>query len=319
MKDQPVPFGQLAGKRRRMEGEMETISMTNEVRFSKIVAGFMRVIDSGLSPKEVLAHVHECLEMGVTTFDHADVYGNYHCEGFFGQAVLAKEPSLRGKMQLVTKGGIVLPGYRGNEVLYYDTTKEYLMAECERSLRELHTDHVDVFLVHRPDPLMNYEELAQTLDEIVASGKARAVGVSNFEPSQLRALQAFMKNPIATNQVELSVFAVDNLFNGVTDLALEQGMPLMIWSPVAGGRLFSGEDEKSVRIREAAGQVAEAHGVPLEEVLYAWVNACAGRLCPIVGSFKIERIKTAKKAMEIPLTRPQWFELLQASRGYPVP
>ena len=191
---------------------MEQVQLTKGVALSRIVAGCMRIQDSGLDDGALLRFVEACLDMGVDSFDHAPVYGRYTCEKRFGDAVLRKAPALRARMKLVTKAGITLPGVEGNKHIYYDAQKSSILKEVDASLQKLATDHVDLLLIHRPDPLTSPEETAEALEAVVRQGKALSVGVSNYAPAQFEALQRFLPVPLVTNQLEFSVKSVGQLF-----------------------------------------------------------------------------------------------------------
>ena len=289
------------------------------MELSQVIVGCMRAKDAGMEGEEMLRFVEGCLDLGIDSFDHAPVYGGYTCEKIFGDAVLRKEPQLRKKMKLVTKAGIVLPGVEGNKAIYYKSTKKEILKEIEESLEKLGTDYVDLLLVHRPDPLADPEETADALETVVKEGKALHVGVSNFMPSQITMLQSFMSVPLVTNQMELSVKCVDNFFNGVLDDAFTRRIPLMAWSPLGGGSVFTGEDEQSVRLRDVLGQIAEEHGTTMDAVMYAWLFAHPVRIAAITGTMNINRIKTAVKAQELSLSYDEWYRILAASRGFDVP
>lgn len=298
---------------------MKTIKISDSLEISKVVAGCMRAKDAGMQGDMFLKFVEECMDMGITTFDHAPVYGGYECDKLFGDAVLRKNPFLRGKMQIVTKAGIVLPGRYGNKNIYYDSRREEIIRETEESLQRLGTDYIDILLVHRPDPLANPAETAEALDTLVAQGKVRYVGVSNFMPSQVEMLQSYMKNRIVINQMELSVKTTENYFNGVVDDAFTRRMPLMAWSPLGGGSVFSGEDEQSVRLRTAIGEIAEAHNTSIDTIMYAWLHMHPVKIASITGTMNIERVKKAVEALDVELSYDEWYEILAASRGYQVP
>lgn len=298
---------------------MKTIKISNSLEISKVVAGCMRAKDAGMQGDKFLNFVEECMDMGITTFDHAPVYGGYECDKLFGDAVLRKNPSLRNKMQIVTKAGIVLPGRNGNKNIYYDSRRQEIIKETEESLQRLGTDYIDILLVHRPDPLVNPAETAEALDTLVAQGKVRYVGVSNFMPSQVEMLQSFMKNKIVINQMELSVKTTENYFNGVVDDAFTRRIPLMAWSPLGGGSVFSGEDEQSVRLRATIGEIAEAYNTSMDTIMYAWLHMHPVKIAAITGTMNIDRIKKAVEALDVELSYDEWYEILAASRGYQVP
>lgn len=298
---------------------MEYIKLTDKVKLSRVIAGCMRIADSGIEGESLLAFVEECLAMGVTTFDHAPVYGGYTCEKRFGDAVLRAKPELRNKMQIVTKTGIVLPGKNGNKTIYYESTKAEIEKELEESLQNLGTDYVDLLLIHRPDILGNPEEIAETLDYLVTSGKVLSVGVSNYTPAQINTLQSYLKTQLVTNQVELSAKATTNFFNGTIDDALFRKMPLMAWSPLGGGSIFSGESEQEVRLRTKLESVAEEYKTTIDVIMYAWLFRHPVKAMAITGTMNIKRLKRSIEALDIFLTYDEWYGILEASQGYPVP
>lgn len=298
---------------------MNKIKLSADLELSQVVMGCMRIVDSGISGEELLKLAETCIDMGVTSFDHAPVYGGYTCEKVFGDNVLRKRPDLRDKMQLITKTGIVLKGREGNQTIYYKSTKEEILKEMDESLEKLGTDHVDLLLVHRPDPLADPAETADALETLVKQGKTLHVGVSNFMPSQVQMLQSKMSIPLVTNQMELSVKNTENFFNGVVDDALTREMPLMAWSPLGGGSVFKGQDEQSVRLREALTEIAQKHGTSIDAVMYAWLFVHPARIAAITGTMNAQRIKTAVDAAGLTLNYDEWYKILEVSRGYSVP
>ena len=296
---------------------MEHIALTEKLEFSRIIAGCMRTLDAGMDGDKLRAFVHGCMDLGIDTFDHAPVYGAGKCEKIFGDEVLRKDPSLRDKMKIVTKAGIILPGQKGNSHIYYDSTKENILAEMDASLERLGTDHVDLLLIHRPDVLSNPQETAEALAQIVKEGKALNVGVSNYEPAQLEALQKYLPVKVVANQMEFSVKATYNFFNGVVDNAQMNQTGLM--SPLGGGSVFKGEDEQSVRLRAEIQKIAEAHQVSMDVVMYAFVLRHPAKIMPITGTMNLDRVKNAVDALKLELTYDEWYAILAASRGFDVP
>lgn len=298
---------------------MRKIKLSADLELSQVVMGCMRIVDSKISEEDLLKNVEACLDMGVTSIDHAPVYGCYTCEKIFGDAVLRKRPELRSKMEIITKTGIVLPGREGNKTIYYKSTKEEILKEMDESLEKLGTDYVDLLLVHRPDPLADPSETADALETLVKQGKVRQVGVSNFMPSQMTMLQSRLSLPITTNQMELSVKNTDNFFNGVVDDAFTRKMPLMAWSPLGGGSVFKGEDEQSVRLRAVLTEIAQDHGTTMDAIMYAWLFVHPVQIAAITGTMNADRIRTAAEATDISLSYDEWYRILEASRGYSVP
>src|ERR1041385_2092502 len=229
--------------------------------FSRIVAGAWRW--HTVSPETIERLALVALEQGITSFDHADIYGDHTNEERFGQ-VIAKNPSLRNKMELITKCGIKFPSAKRTapRVKHYDTSKEHIVWSAENSLKMLHTDRIDLLLIHRPDPLLNPFEVAEAFAQLKKEGKVLHFGVSNFTPSQFRMLQKHLSFPLVTNQIEISLSRIDPLFNGDLDLMLELAVSPMAWSPLAGGKLMAGE-------REVFG-VASKYDASYSQLALAW-------------------------------------------------
>ena len=264
--------------------------------FSRVVAGFMRLNEWNMSTAALLGFIHICLDLGITTFDHADIYGGYTCEELFGRA-LAAEPALRGRIEMVTKCGIqlVTPNRPDTRVKHYDTSREHIIASAERSLCTLHTDTLDLLLIHRPDPLMNADETAAALGELRSSGKIRHAGVSNFTPRQFDLLQSRLDFPLVTNQIELSLLHLDPLHDGTLDRLQQLRVPPMIWSPLAGGRLFDPGDERARRVRAALEAIGSAIGASAEQVALAWLLSHPARVLPVMGTGKEEGFPENKR------------------------
>jgi predicted oxidoreductase len=300
---------------------MNRVQMAEDLSFSRIVHGLWRLADWNFSDEELITLIEQCLELGITTFDHADIYGSYTCESLFGRA-LAKKPELREKIEIVTKCGIVLesPNRPEHRSHHYNTGKEHIIASVERSLQNLKTDYIDTLLIHRPDPFMDPEEVADAFSALKTAGKVRHFGVSNFKSHQFTMLQSYLDMDLITNQIELSAYQLENFEDGTLNLCLEKRIAPMAWSPLAGGKVFSGTGEKTVRLRNALLKVAEDIGAnDIDEVLFAWLLNHPARIMPIVGSGRIERIEHAVGALSYKLNRDQWFEIYQSSLGHDVP
>nr|WP_228545110.1 aldo/keto reductase [Burkholderia pseudomultivorans] len=291
--------------------------------FSRIVFGMWRIGDWALSGRERRALVEAALELGVTSFDHADIYGDYTAESLFGD-VLAEAPHLRERMQIVTKCGIRLVSARrpAHGIKHYDTRAAHLVASVEQSLRALRTDRIDLLLLHRPDPLMDADEVAATFARLRRDGKVREFGISNFMPAQAELLQERMRAlgmSLATNQVECSLLHLAPLDDGTFDQAQRWRCPPMLWSPLAGGRVLTDASPAATRVRACAERIGAALGVPATVVLFAWLLALPCRPLPIVGSSRIAALREAVAATRVTLEREHWFELLHAARGADVP
>jgi predicted oxidoreductase len=262
--------------------------------------------------------IESCLETGVDVFDHADIYGHYTTEAEFGKA-LQESPSLRERMQLITKCGIrlVTPNRPDHQIKSYDTSLRHIVASAEQSLRNLHTDRIDLLLVHRPDPLMDPQEVAEAFRLLSESGKVLRFGVSNFNTDQVDLLRRH--HPVEANQVEVSVLHTDCLYNGVLDQAIREGIGIQAWSPLGAGKLNGDStDERARRVTAMADILAGKHGCKPGQILLAWLHRHPARIVPVVGTTRIERIRDAVGSKEIRLSAEEWFMLLRASTGHEV-
>ncbi|WP_105634252.1 aldo/keto reductase [Cronobacter dublinensis] len=285
--------------------------------FSRLVMGYWRLMEWNYAPRDLVGFIEQHLELGITTVDHADIYGDYQCEAAFGEA-LRLAPHLREKMEIVTKCGIATTAKPENTIGHYITDRAHITHSAENSLRLLNTDVLDLLLIHRPDPLMDADEIAEAFLALHKSGKVRHFGVSNFTPAQFSLLQSRLPFTLATNQVEISPVHQPLLLDGTLDLLQQLRIRPMAWSCLGGGRLFS--DERYAPLRAELQQVAEETGAETpEQVVYAWVMRLPSRPLPIIGSGKIERVKSAVGALSLELSRQQWFRIRKAALGYDVP
>ncbi|MBN8591484.1 MAG: aldo/keto reductase [Anaerolineae bacterium] len=293
---------------------------SGDLQLSQIIPGLMRLLQWNLSREQLIGWINTCIDLGMTSFDHADIYGSYQVEAAFGEA-LAASPGLRDRIEIVTKCGIALlsPQRPAHTVHHYNTTRQHIIASAERSLRNFQTDRLDLLLIHRPDALMDADEVAAALNELLHSGKVRAIGVSNFTPFQWDLLQSRLDTPLVTNQVELSLTFLNTLHDGTLDQAQQLRRPPMIWSPLAGGRLFSQNDERSVRVRAVLERIAAAHGVAPDVIALAWVLAHPSKPLPVLGTGNLDRIRASAQALTVTLDRQEWFALWEASAGREVP
>lgn len=291
--------------------------LSEKYSLSPLSLGVWRMPEWNLNDSEILALFETAVDLGVTTIDHADIYGGYTCEERFGKLV---PTSLRQKMQLVTKCGIKLvsPNRPEHRLKTYDTSRKHIIASVETSLKNLRTDCIDALLLHRPNPLMNADEIAEAFTALRKAGKALAFGASNFTPSQISLLQSRLPFKLMTNQIEFSVLHLNPMYDGVLDQAQERSMPPMAWSPLAGGRLFA-DGEKNWRVRNELASVANETGASIEQIAFAWIMKHPAKPMPIIGTGKIERLKEIVKSEAIELSDEQWFRILKASTGQDVP
>ncbi len=292
---------------------MDRIEIANGVEFSRLVYGMWRLADDAdTTTKHVRAKIDACLEQGITTMDQADIYGGYGAEEVLG-AALTEDPSLRDRIELVSKCGIVAPMGRHSDkaVKHYDTSRAYIEAAVEQSLRDMHTDRLDLLLVHRPDPMMDHRETGAALDALVASGKVRAVGVSNFRPWDVELLQSAMENRLATNQIEISLKEIRPFTSGDVAFLQRHDMPLMAWSPLGGGDLISGTGA----LGDKLDAIAVEYGVDRGAVAVAFLLAHPARILPVLGTNNLGRIGKISDALKVKLDRQSWFKLYEAALG----
>jgi predicted oxidoreductase len=287
------------------------------IEISHLVYGMWRLgDDADTSTAHVQAKVEACLAQGITTMDQADIYGGYTAEAILGAALRAA-PALRDQIEIVTKCDIVAPVGRHSaaRVKHYDTSAAHITASVEASLRDMATDRIDLLLIHRPDPLMDHHETGAALDGLVASGKVRAVGVSNFRPWDYTLLQSAMSQPLVTNQIELSLNCREPFTNGDLAFLQERGVAPMAWSPLAGGHLRA-EANASLSARlDALGREA---GCDWTAVAVAWLLRHPARVIPVLGTNTLSRIASISDALRVPMDRQTWFELLTLAQGHEV-
>jgi len=297
---------------------MERIDLTSSVSLSRLVYGMWRLgDDSDTSPAHVQAKIEACLSQGITTMDQADIYGDYGAEEILGNC-LKQVPALREKIEIVTKCGIIAPvgRYASARGKSYDTSRAHILSSVEHSLKLMNIEQIDLLLIHRPDPFMDHVETAEALDGLVESGKVKAVGVSNFRPWDWTLLQSAMDTQLATNQIEMSVLAHSAFTNGDLAFLQQHGVPPMAWSPLAGGKLFSG-DHAGVSDRLSA--VANAQSVDIAAVAVAWLLAHPAIIMPVLGTNNLERIASISDAEKVQMDRETWFEIYTSALGQEVP
>lgn len=293
---------------------MERISLSPELTLSRIIYGMWRLGDAAdTSASHVQEKVEACLAEGISTIDQADIYGGYTAEAIFGKA-LKGSPNLRDQIEIITKCGIVAPAGRhaASRVKHYDTTAAHITASVDASLLNLGTDYLDLLLIHRPDPLLDPDETGPALDALVASGKVRAIGVSNFRPWDFSLLQSSMETNLVTNQIEVSLLASDALLNGDLAYLQERMIAPMAWSPLGGGALFSNEHAP---LQAKLQELAAVNGVEPSAVAVAWLLRHPARILPVMGTNNLDRIRCLSDAATVTLDRQTWFELFTLATG----
>ena len=272
---------------------------------------------AGRSADEGRALVEAAFGAGITLFDTADIYG-FDGEGGFGDAesllgeIFAATPGLRDRMVLATKGGITPP-------VPYDSSRDYLMAALDHSLRRMRVEQVDLYQIHRPDILAHPQEVARALDDMVASGRVKAVGVSNYSADQTRTLASFLTVPLVSQQPEFSALFTEPMTNGLFDQALKHDVAILAWSPLGGGRIAEPGTAQERAIAAALDAKAEEAGVSRTTAAYAWIMAHPVRAIPIVGTQNAQRIAEIGDVFKVKWTRAEWYDVLVASRGEKLP
>ncbi|MSU21089.1 MAG: oxidoreductase, partial [Pedosphaera sp.] len=263
--------------------------------FSRMVFGTWRILATKPTPQEINRRLHACLGLGITTIDTAEIYGLYEVEQLLG-AALALSPGLRDKFELITKAGIYVPCsfHPERRTAHYDASGPRLIRSLEKSLRFLGTDHVDLFLVHRPDWLTRADDTAAGLNELLRTGKIRAAGVSNYSTSQFDLLNARMEHQLVTNQIEFHLLHPEPIHDGTLQQCEKLGVRPMAWSPLAGGRIFDPSNPAAGRLAEAANSMSSRYdGATLEQLAYAWILAHPSHPLPVIGTNKLERLQSA--------------------------
>lgn len=301
---------------------IEKVTMASQgPEFSELVQGYWRLGEWNMTPQARLTFIKQHLELGISTVDHADIYGNYQCEHLFGEA-LALEPSLRDQLQIITKCDIKLCGdsYPSQKINHYDTSSAHLYQSVNSSLQRLGVNEIDVLLLHRPDALMNADEVAEVFSDLHKVGKVKHFGVSNFSPAQFDLLQSRLSKPLITNQVEINPLNIQVAHDGTLDQLQRLRTRPMAWSCLAGGQLFNGQSEQITRVRQVLEEIREEIGAQsIDQVVYAWVRCFPSHPVVILGSGNIQRTQAAVEALSLTLTREQWYRVWVASKGHNVP
>ena len=295
----------------------------NGPTFSEVIYGTWRLLDD--SPKPSVADLVErfetCLELGIDTIDTAEIYGLYTVEAAIGE-VFAERPGLKEKCKIVTKFGIDVPSEEKPDSLipHYNAAPRNMIACAEKSLRLLNLDCIDLFLVHRPDWYTSADETAAGLNQLMAEGKIKHAGVSNYTRDQFELLNSRLDTPLVTNQLEVSLLNMDALFDGSLTQCEQLRIRPMAWSPLGGGQLFSSDNEAATRVRKTMDEMSPKYGdAGYDALAFAWVMAHPSRPLTITGSNKIERVRSQASAAAIKMDRQDWYALWSAAKGHPIP
>ncbi|MFY7956972.1 MAG: aldo/keto reductase [Flavobacterium macrobrachii] len=283
-----------------------------KTQLSPIVAGTMNwgIWDKKLSTSEMIHLINICIENKISTFDHADIYGSYTTEAEFGKA-FAESKMAREKIQLISKCGIQLEGSRKNEIKHYDYSKEYIIWSAENSLKNLQTDYLDVFLLHRPSPLIVADEIAEAIEKLKKDGKIIDFGLSNFTSSQTELIR--QKTEINYNQVQFSATHHEAMLDGSFDYMQVHGIRPMSWNPL--GTVFREDTEQTRRLKKVLAELVEKYGVGSDTILLAWILQHPAKVIPVAGTVNIARIQQLMKAVELKMDKQDWFTIWAESMG----
>ncbi len=284
-------------------------------KVSPAIYGFWRwstEVDNTQATMEKIVNL--CLELGINTFDHADVYGSWKSEEVFGK-VLAQKSFKREDIVLFTKCGLNIPnpGNPDIRIKHYNTSKEHILQSVDNSLRKLKTDYIDIFLLDHLDPISNLEETALQLDQLKSSGKIKNIGVANFTVFQHQLLASYLRTPIVTNHIELNLLNTAALDNGQLDYIKQKYMRPLVSAPLAGGRIETGTDKLAIRVHQKLEDIGKKYGANVESTAVAWLIKLGA--LPIIGTTNEQRIRNIVNAFSIDLDRQDWYELYAASKG----
>lgn len=285
---------------------------------SRLILGLWRIDQWGMEPGQVSDLLSACLDFGIDTFDVADIYADYQCESRLGAALKAS-PALKSRIKLISKCGIALltPARPAHRVKHYITSREHIISSVENSLAMLDVEQLELLLIHRPDPLMDADEIADAFDRLKLAGKVEGFGVSNFLPHQFELLQSRVNEPLRTNQIEISLLHLDSLFDGTLDQCQRLRVTPQAWSPLAAGALSHRHDDTS--LSRTLSRVAHDLGVTREQLAVAWLLRHPAGIRPVLGSGNLAHIRELVDAQNIVLDRQLWFELLEAAMNREVP
>ena len=285
----------------------------SKIPFSKIIAGTMTwgIWGRNCSTEEMTALMHLCLESGISTFDHADIYGGYTTEAAFGKA-FSESKINRSDIQLISKCGIqMISENRNNTIKHYSYSKDYIIASAEQSLKNLQTDYLDLLLLHRPSPLMQADEIAEAVEKLKITGKILDFGVSNFTPSQCNLIET--KTKINYNQIEFSITNLEPMLDGSLDHMQTNRITPMCWSPL--GTVFRKDDEQSQRIQKTANELASKYEVSNDIILLSWILKHPAGILPVCGTADKNRLSKLMQATTFEMELEDWFSLWAASTG----
>jgi len=275
-------------------------------KVSEAIYGFWRWENLENTPAKMEQIINLCLDLGINTFDHADIYGDFTIEEQFGK-IIANKSFKREDIVLFSKCGI----RKNGKVSYFDNSHNYIVSSVESSLKKLKTDYLDIFLLNQSDFLADPEQTAMTLAEIVNSGKVKHIGVANFTAFQHQLLASYLTIPIVTNHIELNLMNISAIEDGRLDFIKQSFSKPLAWAPLAGGEILDGKEGKSAVLKTKLEAIGKKYDANVEQTAVAWLMQL-GTL-PIIGSLSEARIRNAASASDIKLSREDWYDIYQTS------
>jgi len=287
-----------------------------QTKLSSIIAGTMNwgIWDKNLNTSEMEHLIHLCIENQITTFDHADIYGDYTTEAAFGKAFVQSKID-RKQLQLISKCGIQHIKGRDNTIKHYDYSKKYIIWSVENSLKNLQTDYLDILLLHRPSPLMVADEIAEAVEKLKKEGKIIDFGLSNFTAWQTELIR--QKTEISYNQVQFSATHHQAMLDGSLDYMQLHNIRPMSWNPL--GTVFREDIEQTRRLKKLLAQLVDKYHLGADSILLAWILKHPANIIPVAGTVNVARIQSLVKAIEMDLDPLDWFAIWTESMGNEVP
>lgn len=275
-------------------------------KVSEAIYGFWRWENLDQTTAKMEQIINLCLELGINTFDHADIYGDFTIEEHFGK-IISNKSFKREDIVLFSKCGIRKSS--NGKVFYFDNSRNYIVKSVDNSLKNLKTDYLDIFLLNQSDFLADPEQTAMALAEVVNSGKVKHIGVANFTAFQHKLLASYLTIPIVTNHIELNLMNISAIEDGRLDFIKQSFSKPLAWAPLAGGEILDGKEGKSAVLKTKLEAVGKKYDANVEQTAVAWLMQL-GTL-PIIGSLSEDRIRNAASASEIKLSREDWYDIYQ--------
>lgn len=280
-------------------------------KVSAAIYGFWRWGTEGNVSAQALEEiVDHCLDLGINTFDHADGYGDHTCEELFGKVIKSKAIK-RNEIVLFTKCGIIKKGVNGARIDHINSSADHIRKSVENSLKNLQTDYIDIFLLDHLDEISPLEETVNTIRQLIEAGKIKHFGVANLTAAQHQLISSYLRAPVVTSHIELNLLNTAAITDGRFDFIRQQYSKPLAWSPLAGGRILNGTDEKAVKVRKKLEELAQKYNANVEETAVAWLIRMGA--LPIIGALNKQRITNAARAFEVEMEHEDWYDLYQTS------